>query len=130
MVYNVKDMTMLFKNGTLIWWLLSLLLRSSHQKCSIKKTFWKLWQNSQQNTCVGVTFSWPATLIKMKLRQKCFPVNLTNFLRTAFLQNTCTRLFMINSNINADIRVSIKIYCQHIADELFDFVWPFCAISA
>ena len=31
-------------------------LKSSHQKCSIKKLFLKFLQYSQENTCVGVSF--------------------------------------------------------------------------
>ena len=30
--------------------------RMNHQKCSIKKEFLKISQNSQGNTCVGVSF--------------------------------------------------------------------------
>ena len=30
--------------------------RSSHQRCSIKKMFLKILQNSQENTCFGVSF--------------------------------------------------------------------------
>ena len=36
----------------------------------------------------------PATLLKMRLRYKCFPVNFTKFLRTTFLQNTLGRLLL------------------------------------
>ena len=33
----------------------------------------------------------PATLLKKRLRHKCFPVNFTKFLRTTFLQDTSGR---------------------------------------
>ena len=46
--------------------------RNSHQRCSIKKVFLKISQNSQEN--------------------RCFPVNFAKFLRTSFLQNTTGRL--------------------------------------
>ena len=33
----------------------------------------------------------PATLLKKRLQHSCFPVNIVNFLRTGFLQNTAER---------------------------------------
>ena len=36
--------------------LLGSVSRSSHQRCSIKKMFLKILQNSQESTCVGVSF--------------------------------------------------------------------------
>ena len=35
-----------------------------------------------------------ATLLKKRLRHRCFPVNLVKFLRTNFLQNTSGRLLL------------------------------------
>ena len=32
------------------------MIRSSHQKCSMKKVFSKIFQNSQENTCARVSF--------------------------------------------------------------------------
>ena len=36
----------------------------------------------------------PATLLKKRLWQRCFPVNFGKFLRTPFLQNTSGRLLL------------------------------------
>ena len=36
----------------------------------------------------------PATLLKKRLYQWCFPVNFPKFVRTPFLQNTSGRLFL------------------------------------
>ena len=36
----------------------------------------------------------PATLLKKRLWQRCFPVNFAKFLRTPFLQNTSGRLLL------------------------------------
>ena len=36
----------------------------------------------------------PATLLKKRLRHRCFPVNFVKFLRTSFLQNTSGRLLL------------------------------------
>ena len=57
--------------------------RSSHQKCSVKKMFFKISQNSQESTCSRVSFL--ATLLKKGLWHSCFPVNSVEFLRTPFL---------------------------------------------
>ena len=49
------------------------------QRCSVKKAFSKILQNSKENNCVGV---------KKRPQHRCFPVNFAKFLRTCFLQNT------------------------------------------
>ena len=36
----------------------------------------------------------PATLLKKRLRHRCFPKNFANSLRAAFLQNTSGRLLL------------------------------------
>ena len=59
------------------------------QTCSVKKVFLEISQNSQENTCARVSFliklqAAPATLLKKRLRHRCFPVNLAKFLRTTF----------------------------------------------
>ena len=50
--------------------------RISHQRCSMKD---------------GLR---PATLLKKRLRHRCFSVNFAKFLRTPFLQNTSGRLLL------------------------------------
>ena len=65
--------------------------RSSHGRCSMKKIFLKISQNSQENTCARVR---PATLLKKRLWHRCFPVNFAKVLRTSFLQNTSGSLFL------------------------------------
>ena len=74
--------------------------RSSHQRCSGKKVFLEIPQHSQENTYARDSFSiklqaWPATLLKKSLWHRCFPVNVVEFLRTPFLQNTYERLLLI-----------------------------------
>ena len=51
------------------------------QRCSLKKVFLEISQNSQENTCARVSFS-----IKVHLYYMCFPVNFVTFLRTPFLK--------------------------------------------
>ena len=71
--------------------LVLLTCRSSHCRCFIKKVFFKISQNSQENTCIGVSFlkkiaAWrPAALLKKRLKHRCFPVN--------FLRNFYEHLF-------------------------------------
>ena len=61
------------------------------RKCSVKKLFLKISQNSHENTCVRVSF-----LIKLQAEtwRRCFPVNFAKFLRAPFLQNTSGRLLL------------------------------------
>ena len=68
--------------------------RSSHQRCSISKgvlrNFSKL---TGKHLCQSLFFNkvaglWPATLLKKRIWQRCFPVGFEKFLRTPFLQNT------------------------------------------
>ena len=57
------------------------------KKCVLcKNVFLEISQNSQENTCGRVSFliKLPATLLKKRLWHRCFPVNFTKFLRTAF----------------------------------------------
>ena len=63
--------------------------RSSQWRCSVKKLFLEISQNSQENSCARVSF-----LIKLqpwgkkRLWHRCFPLNFSKFLRTPLLQNT------------------------------------------
>ena len=74
----------------------SLITRSSHQYCYIKKLFLKNAQYSHKNTFVGVSFHKACSFIKNKLQHGCFPVNIVKFLRTHFLKNICERLLLNN----------------------------------
>ena len=65
------------------------LSRSIHQRCSIKKVFLRISQNSQENFCVKISFlvklqAEPATLLKRILWHRCYAVNFAKFLRTYF----------------------------------------------
>ena len=57
--------------------------------------FLEISQNSQENTC-GRDRLRPANLFKKSLWQRCFPVNLTEFLRTPFLIEHLRWLLMNN----------------------------------
>ena len=61
------------------------------QRCSVKMmVFLEILQNSQENTCARASFlikllARPATLLKMRLWHRCFPVNFAKFQRAPFL---------------------------------------------
>ena len=58
-----------------------------YQRCFVKTLFLRIPINSQEDTCVRVSFLTscrPATLLKKRLWHMCFPVNLLKFLRTPF----------------------------------------------
>ena len=79
-----------------ITWLIN---RSSHQRCSVKKMFLEISQNSQESTCSMVFVLiklqvWSATLLRKRLWHRCFPVNFAKFLRAPLLQNTSRRLLL------------------------------------
>ena len=59
--------------------ILVLLKEAVAKKCSVKKVFIEILQNSRENTCARVSF-----LIK-RLWHRCFLVNFVKFLRTLFL---------------------------------------------
>ena len=66
-----------------------LLLGTVAKKCSVKKVFLEISQNSQENISARVTFFFlgltPAALLKKRIRHRCFPLNFVKFLRTPFL---------------------------------------------
>ena len=75
--------------------------RSSHRRCLLKKAFWKISQNSQENTCSSVSFliklrAWGLQLYwKRDSGTGVFPVNFAKFLRTRILKNICEWLLLI-----------------------------------
>ena len=78
--------------------------RSSRPKVFLKKT---VLENFAKFT--GKYHGWglifdkvsglrPATLLKKRLRYRCFPVNYAKFLRALFLQNTSGRVLLYSDN--------------------------------
>ena len=66
------------------------------QRCSVKKVFLEISQNSQENTCARDSFLIePATLLKKDLWYRYFPVNFAKFLRTPFFRETSGGCFSI-----------------------------------
>ena len=72
------------------------------RRCSVKKLFLEISQNSQENTCARVSFliklqAAPATLLKKRLWHRCFPVNFAKFLRTPFLTEHLRWLLILDN---------------------------------
>ena len=86
-----------------------LMVRSSHQRRSIKKVFLKISQNSQENSCVGDPFLiqlQACNFIKKRLRHRCFPVYLAKFLRVPFSPDDCFCVLIIY------IRIFMLSHCR------------------
>ena len=62
------------------------------RRCSIKKVFLEISQNSQEKACARVSFLIklqasgirPVTLLKKRLCRRCFSVNFSKFLKNTF----------------------------------------------
>ena len=73
------------------------------QKCSVRKMFLEISQNSKENTCAIVSFLIklqasglkPATLLKKRLWHRSFPAKFAKFLRTPFLAEHLEWLLLI-----------------------------------
>ena len=63
------------------------------QRCSVKKVFLNISQNSQENTCARFSFliklqTWCLQFYYKRDCHRCFPVNFAIFLRTPFFYRT------------------------------------------
>ena len=63
------------------------------RRCSVKKIFLNISQNSQENTCARGSFliklqSWNLQLFKREILAQVFSCEFCNYLRTTFLYNT------------------------------------------
>ena len=80
---------------------------NSHRRCSVKKGVLRNFAEfpgkhlCQRLFANKVESARPETLSKKSLQYRCFPVNFAKFLRTAFLQNTFTRLLLRKENYRA-----------------------------
>ena len=76
--------------------------RSNHRGCSIKKLFLKISQNSQENTCVGVSFltmlhALVCNFTEKEMLPQLFSCEFCEILSTPSLQNTSRQLFLFCS---------------------------------
>ena len=78
--------------------------------------FLEISQNSQENTCVRVSFliklKAPATLLKNRFWHRFFPVNFAKFLRTPFSQNTSGRRLLKLCNIYGKLPVLGSLFSK------------------
>ena len=71
--------------------------RSSHRRCSVRKGFLRnCLKVTGKYLCQSLYFNkvGSATVLKKRLRRRCFPIDFAKFLRTVFLQNTSGRLLL------------------------------------
>ena len=95
---------------------ISLLTNTPHaeedvQRCSVKKVFLEISQNSQENTCSRVSFliKLQASCLKLyekRLWHRCFPVNLAKFLWMPFLTEHLRWLFLFHNIKNNPIQIT------------------------
>ena len=82
--------------------------RSSHRRRSVRKGVFRNFAKFTGKHLYQSLFFYkvpdlsPATLLKKRLWQRCFPVNFAKFSGTPFLQNTPGRLLLIKSNKNIE----------------------------
>ena len=82
-------------------------LRSSHQRCSVKKG---VLRNFAKFTGKHLCQAAPATLLKKRLWRRCFPVNFAKFLRTPFFaEHLCWLLLSLILNFRKKRSVISKI---------------------
>ena len=82
-----------------------LIFRGSRPVVFFEKVFLEISQNSQKNTCARVSFLMklqasdhrPASSLKKRMWNRCFPGYFPKFLRTLFLQNPSGRLLRIGN---------------------------------
>ena len=81
------------------------LLKSGHQKCSIKKPVLKNFRNIHRKTPLieslfnKVTYLQTCNFIQKGRQRKCLPANIAKFLRASILKNFCERLLLTSEYI-------------------------------
>ena len=76
--------------------------RSSHRRCSIKKSCSEKFCNIHRKILVSeplfnkVTGLQAYKFIKKRLQRRCFPVKIGKFLRTPILKNICKQLLLVS----------------------------------
>ena len=91
--------------------------RIRHRRCSVKKVFLEISQNSQENTCDRVSFliklhaTLLKNLLKKRLSHRCFPVNFAKFLRTPFPQNISRQLLC---KLLCNFNITLRLGCSPV----------------
>ena len=93
------------------------------RRCSLKKLFLEISQNSQENTCARVSFLIKLhglacnLFIKKETLAQVLSVNFVKFLRTPFLQNTsggCSVSYTIHSARSLYMLMSTSEPCHSV----------------
>ena len=85
-------------------------VRSSHQRCSMKNMLLKISKNSQENNCARVSFLMKDNFIEKEAVAQMLPMSFEKFLRTPFLQNTsCFCKVRFEKCISKSVRFGISI---------------------
>ena len=98
--------------------------RSSHQRCSVRKSVLRNFAKfTGKYLCQSLFFNKiadlrSATLFKKRLWHRCFPVNFVKSLRTPFLQNTSWRL-VLSTTWHTPWVLQISVFF-HQTSEIFD----------
>ena len=90
----------------------SLLYRSSHRRCSLKKVFLKTSRNSQENTCARVSFL-------IKLHTFCLRLKACKFIKKETLAQVFSREFCENFKNSAIFIEHLRWLLLTIACQLF-----------
>ena len=105
----------MFLTGAVVW------------RCSVKKVFLDISQNSRENTCARVSFlvklqAWGLTLLEKRLWHRCFSANFAKFLRIPFIKEHLWKLtlslfpltlsFLLNALNENDFTFNLQ--CPHI----------------
>ena len=107
-----KNRSILLLHYSSLSWKINIMVSSEAavQRCSVKKAFLEISQNSEENTCAKVSFLIklqalafrPATWLKKRLWDRCFPVNFTKCLRTPlFIEHPYWLLLFRNESNSA-----------------------------
>ena len=113
--------------------LLSLLTKAVTWRCSVKKKYSNILQNSQENTCPRVSFSIkskPTTILKKRLWHQCFPENFVKLSRTPFRGGfrggdlvTCHPLFS-DMTLQSQILVIESLFLTSVSKFIRKYLLP------
>ena len=86
-----------------------------------KMVLLRVSQNSQENTCARVSFFnkvkhlRPSTLLKKKLRHRCFPVNFCEIFKNTFLQNTSGWLLLVLELVYSNENIACRWTLNYVS---------------
>ena len=96
----------------------SVLFRTNHPRWSEKNVVLKFLQNSQENTCVGVSFLIKLQALdlqldlKKRIQHRCFPMNNAKFLITVFYRTTSVAASVNSKTLDPRLTTALCISVQ------------------